>query len=181
MINRRNRLLIHFFKVNLIKTCQVSEKMVNLRLINFVTYHVLCLLCLNSGFSHEDHKNVIKGQSKIYEDLKTKVESIKEQCGSLCNIDPSTYQPISEDSKFYYVPIEKAIDCNGLWNSSIFDESGKFKRPPQKLPKYLLQYFKHHSDMVDIKLHYYDEINSNIWNQTFNTWGKMLRFIINKT
>ena len=84
----------------------------------------------------------------------------------------STYQPISEDSKFYYVPIQKAIDCNGLWNNSIFDESGKFKRPPQKIPKWLLDEFKHHSNLIDIKHHYYDELNHNIWNQTFNKWGK---------
>ena len=147
--------------------------MINLKSFNYVIYNILCLLCLSSVFSPGKNENYVKGQSNIYKDSKAKIESIKEQCGTLCNIDPSSYQPISEDSNFYYVPIKKDIDCKGLWSSSIFDESGKFKRPPQKIPKWLLDEFKHHSNLIDIKHHYYDELNHNIWNQTFNKWGKL--------
>ena len=163
----------------MIRTCEISAEMENLKLINLAIYFVLCLLFLNSVLSHENKENFIKGQSHIYKDIKNKVEAIKEQCGALCKVDVSTYQQISEDSKFYYVPIEKEIDCNGLWNSPIFDESSKFKSPPQKLPKYLIQYFKYHSDMVNIKLDYYDYDNiykyvkDNIRNQTFDEWGKL--------
>ena len=138
-----------------------------------VIFLILSVLYYNSVCSYGNADRNIKEPSYNYKDIKNKIESIKEQCGALCHVDPSTYRPISNDSKFYYVPIEKQIDCNRLWNSSIFDDDGKFKRPPQRIPEYLLPYYKHHSDLIDIKYHYFDEINDNIWNQTFNKWGKL--------
>ena len=140
---------------------------------DIVIFLLLSFLFFDSSCSYENVKNDVREPLYNYKDIKNKVELIKEQCGALCNVDPSTYQPISKDSEFYYVPIEKEIDCNRLWNSSIFDDDGKFKRPPQRIPEYLLPYYKHHSDLIDIKYHYFDEINDNIWNQTFNEWGKL--------
>ena len=96
--------------------------------------------------------------------------------GSLCNIDPSSYQPISDDSKFYYVPIQKNVNCQRLWSNSIFDEKTKFTNAPQKIPKYLRRYFTHNSSLVDIKPFYFDETTDNIWNETFNNWGKYIIF-----
>ena len=136
----------------------------------FVSFLIVSVLKLVSP--NENKEKDVKEPLLIYKQLKKNIQIIKEECGGLCNVDPSTYQPISEDSKFYYVPIQKDIDCNRLWNNSIFDESGKFKRPPQRIPKWLLDEFKHHSHLIDIKHHYYDELNHNIWNQTFNKWGK---------
>lgn len=135
----------------------------------FVSFLIVSVLKLVSP--NENKEKNVKQQLLNYEQLKKNIQIIKEECGSLCNVDHSTYQPISEDSKFYYVPIQKDIDCNRLWNTSIFDESGNFKRPPQRIPKWLLDEFKHHSNLIDIKHHYYDELNHNIWNQTFNKWA----------
>ena len=136
----------------------------------FVSFLIVSVLKLVSP--NENKEKDVKEPLLIYKQLKKNIQIIKEECGGLCNVDPSTYQPISEDSKFYYVPIQKDIDCNRLWNNSIFDESGKFQKPPQRIPKWLLDDFKHHSNLIDIKYHYYDELNHNIWNQTFNKWGK---------
>ena len=85
-------------------------------------------------------------------------------------MSPSKYNSVSKDSKFYYVPIEKEVNCNRLWNTSIFDEKNELKEAIQIIPKYLRDYFSH-NNMVDIKLDYYDELKDNIWNETFNKWG----------
>ena len=146
--------------------------MLRLRSNIFVSFLIILVLTLDLVLSNENIEHVAKKQLLNYKELKTNIELIKEQCGELCNVDPSAYQPISEDSRFYYIPIQKDINCNRLWNNSIFDENGKFTRPPQRIPKWLLDEFKHHSNLIDIKHHYYDELNHNIWNQTFNKWGK---------
>ena len=138
-----------------------------------IIHILLCTVYANLDLANKSHK-YLGERSKLYKDIKNKIELIKNECGALCNIDPSTYQPISDESKFYYVPIKKEVNCQKLWNNSIFDEKGKFASPPQKIPKYLRGYFTHNSSIVDIKPLYYDEITENIWNETFNNWGKSI-------
>ncbi len=140
----------------------------------FVSNIIYILICtVNANFDSENKSNkYVRENSNLYKDLKNNIELIKKECGSLCNIDPLTYQSISDDSKFYYVPIKKEVNCQRLWKNSIFDEKGKFTNAPQKIPKYLRGYFTHNSNLVDIKSFYFDEITDNIWNATFNNWGK---------
>ena len=138
-----------------------------------IIYILFCTVDANFDPGNKKYNNV-REKLDLYKDLKNNIELIKKECGSLCNIDPSTYQSISDDSKFYYVPIKKEVNCQKLWNSSIFDEKGKFMQAPQKIPKYLRGYFTHNSSLVDIKPFYYDEITDNIWNETFNNWGKYI-------
>ena len=135
---------------------------------------VSTLLCTigTTLISANTNENNSKPKFNPYKDIENKIHAIKKQCGSLCEINSSNYEPISEDSRFYYVPIKKDVNCKDLWNSSIFDETTKFKEAIQKLPVYLKQYFSF-NNMVDIKPHYFDEKKTNIWNDTFNTWGKV--------
>ena len=122
------------------------------------------------GISDSEYQNDTNGKLLKYKNLKTKIKLIKDECGDLCDMSPSKYNSVSKDSKFYYVPIEKEVNCNRLWNTSIFDEKNELKEAIQIIPKYLRDYFSH-NNMVDIKLDYYDELKDNIWNETFNKWG----------
>ena len=156
---------------------EVALKMMRLHFMSIIMY----LLCCNANAkldSNNKGKNDVRQNNKLYKDIKNKIELIKKECGSLCDIDPSTYKPIPDNSKFYYVPIKKEVDCQSLWNNSIFDEKGLFKEAPQTIPKYLRGYFTHNSSLVDIKRFYFDEINDNIWNDTFNNWGRYINTVI---
>ena len=139
--------------------------------------HHLILTFNSTLISASRNSDSVKEQHNLYKDIKKKIELIKKECGTLCNVDPSTYKPISDDSKFYYVPIKKDVDCKALWNNSIFDEKSKFKESPQRIPKYLRGYFTHNSTLVDIKPYYFDEMTDNILNETFNKWGKFIHII----
>ena len=141
--------------------------------LSTIIYFLFCTVNANFDVENKKYNNVRKN-SDLYKDLKNNIKLIKKECGSLCNIDPSTYKPISDDSKFYYVPIQKKVNCQSLWNNSIFDEKTKFTNAPQKIPKYLRRYFTHNSSLVDIKQFYFDETTDNIWNETFNNWGKYI-------
>ena len=146
--------------------------------IPFFFFYFLSVYHIN-GNQHSNHTN---GTLYKYKNLRRKVRLIKKNCGELCDTSHPSYVPISEDSKFYYVPIEKEVDCKRLWNNSIFDESSEFDAAIQIIPKYLRDHFSHNG-MVDINYDYYDELKQNIWNETFNKWGKnvsgkFLRFVI---
>ena len=138
-----------------------------------IIHILLCTVYANCDLENENHQSLGE-KFNLYEDIKTTIEVIKKKCGSLCNVDVSTYQPISQGSMFYYVPIKKEVNCQKLWNHSIFDEKSKFSNAPQKIPKYLRGYFTHNSSIVDIKPLYFDEITDKIWNKTFNAWGKYI-------
>ena len=146
--------------------------------ITFFFFHFLSVYHINGN----QHPNDTSGTLYKYENLRRKITLIKKECGDLCDTSYPRYVPVSEDSKFYYVPIEKQVDCKRLWNNSIFDESSEFDAAIQIIPKYLRDYFSH-NEMVDINYDYYDELKENIWNETFNKWGKyvsgkFLHFII---
>ena len=115
-------------------------------------------------------ETIAKSEYNPYRDVENKINEIKKQCGKLCEYNSTKYEPILDGSEFYYVPIEKEVNCKALWNSSIFDKSSTLKLTVQKLPVYLRKYFSY-NNIVDIKPYYFDEKTSNIWNQTFNTWG----------
>ena len=70
----------------------------------FIICNVFCTFESNIVSAKINSSNINK-KSNLYEDIKNKIELIKKDCGSLCSIDESTYKPISDDSKFYYVPI----------------------------------------------------------------------------
>ena len=137
--------------------------------ITFFFLHFLSVYHINGN----QHLNDTSGTSYKYENLRRKITLIKKECGDLCDTSHPTYVPISEDSEFYYVPIEKQVDCKRLWNNSIFDESSEFDAAIQIIPKYLRAHFSH-NEMVDINYDYYDERKENIWNETFNKWGKLV-------
>ena len=111
-----------------------------------------------------------KTQYNHYRYIEKKIDLIKQQCGSLCEIHFEHAVPMSDKSLYYYEPIEKDVNCKTLWNSSIFDESSGFKEPIQKLPTYLQKYFSY-NNTVDIKPYYFDQNEIDLRNHTFNTWG----------
>ena len=146
--------------------------------ITFIFFHFLSVYYINGN----QHPNDTSDTSYKYEKLQRKIMLIKKECGDLCDTSYPRYVPVSEDSKFYYVPIEKEVGCERLWNNSIFDESSEFDAAIQIIPKYLRDHYSH-NEMVDINYDYYDELKENIWNETFNKWGKyvsgkFLRFLI---
>ena len=84
----------------------------------FFFFHFLSVYHIHGN----QHLNDTSGTSCKYDNLRRKITLIKKECGDLCDTSHPTYVPISEDSKFYYVPIEKQVDCERLWNNSIFDD-----------------------------------------------------------
>ena len=124
--------------------------------------------------SPKESRTNVKAQAKAYKYIKNRISLIKKECGTLCDVDPLLYTPISDENKFYYVPIQKTINCERLWNNSIFDEKSQFRNAIQKIPKYLEKHFSY-DGMVDVKPYYFDENEFNIWNETFNAWGKPIK------
>ena len=151
--------------------------MLPLQFLIIIIYFLLRAVKTNFDFKNSNENNT-KENFILYKHTRNKIELIRSECGSLCNIDHSLYKPIPDDSKFYYIPIQREVDCQKLWNCSGIDEKSKFKRAPQKIPKYLQGYFTHNSSLVNIKSLYFDEISHGIWNETFNTWGKYMNAII---
>ena len=135
-----------------------------------IVYNLLCVF-ETSLVSANENENNSKTKHHLYKDIENKINAIKQKCGTLCEINTSSYEPLLEDSKTIYRAIKKEVNCKDLWNSSIFDETSNFEQAIQKLPVYLRQHFSY-NNMVDIKPHYYDEKEDNIWNNTFNRWGK---------
>ena len=123
------------------------------------------------GTSDSQYQNNNSGRLLKYKNLQVKIKLIKDECGNLCDMSKATCTTVSKDDKSFYVAIQKQVDCNRLWNNSIFDEKSEFDEAVQIIPKYLQETFSHNG-MVDIKLDYYDELKDNLWNQTFNKWGK---------
>ena len=146
-------------------------------------------------------KNTYEGERFIcnttekqqYNTIQKRIEKIKDHCGQLCdieypinltNVDVKAFQIgyQMQGENFYYSFPKKHVSCYALWNNSIFDESSEFDAAIQIIPKYLREYFSH-NEMVDINYDYWDEVKENIWNETFNKWGKyisgkFLRFLI---
>ena len=111
---------------------------------------------------------------KLYQYLRTKIESIKTICGELCDTNTSKYKPIRNGDSFHYIPLKKEINCKNIWNDSL-DAVSSFKEPLQKLPKYLTKYFSHNR-MVDLTYAYYDEKNypTLFWNESFVEWRRRI-------
>ena len=132
-------------------------------------FHFLSMYHINGN----QHPNDTSDTLYKYEKVRRKITLIKKECGVFCDTSYPRYVPVYEDGKFYHVPIKKEVDCKRLWNNSIFDESSDFDAAIQIIPKYLRDYFSH-NEMVDINYDYYDELKENIWNETFNKWGKQV-------
>ena len=145
--------------------------MIPFALIFFVS-HILSAFQIK-GISDKQSQNNTTIRLLKYKNIQAKIKRIKKECGNLCDMSSSNYTPISRGNKFYYESIKKHVDCNRLWNNSIFDEKSEFDWAVQIIPKYLQGTFSHNG-MVNIKLDYYDELRDNIWNHTFNKWGKKL-------
>ena len=140
----------------------------------FLCHLLYSVLEINCSF-RKQRSSEAQERLQRYRNLRRKIDLIKEECGDFCDMSPSRYVSTLDDNTFYYVPMKKPIDCNRLWNNSIFDEKSEFDKAIQILPKYLQAQFSH-ENMVDIMPDYYDELSDNIWkiNETFNKWGKKI-------
>ena len=150
-------------------------------MINLVVdvYPIASELDINFNQSITNNKNR-SANEMVYTNLWTKIELIKTICGQLCDTDTTKHKSIRVYDDFHYIPLKKEVDCLNIWNDSI-DAVSEFKKPIQKIPKYLKRYFTH-DDMVDLKYSYYDEKNypTLSWNESFVEWCKdvILSFLI---
>ena len=148
--------------------------MVNFTMRLFLCHLLYSVFEINCTF-RKQHSSEAQERLQRYRNLRRKIDLIKEECGDFCDMSPSRYVSTLDDNTSYYVPMKKPIDCNRLWNNSIFDEKSEFDKAIQIIPKYLQAQFSH-DNMVDIMPDYYDELSDNIWkiNETFNKWGKKI-------
>ena len=109
---------------------------------------------------------------QIYQNLRTKVASIKESCGQICD------QTIEGISGKYFEFIKKNVDCPAIFNNPDIDKISEFKDPPMKIPKWLVPDFTY-GGKVSISSHYRDDsirndkfngVNSNYWTSENGEW-----------
>ena len=127
--------------------------------------------CENQVLNNADISSVVQyssntSNSASYKQIKTRILSIKQQCGKLCDIDLSRSKHISKGP--FYDHVEKHINCGALWNNSIFDDTSRFTSAVQKLPIYLKKYFSH-DNQIPIKAYYFD--NQVKEDRIHDSWG----------
>ena len=144
--------------------------------MNFFVYVFVYLALCKLEKSCVDAKKRVDIKSDTYIHLRSRIESIKNDCGMLCDMKIIPQNKRNHDGAVIYAPIEKKVDCIALWNNSEIDRKTEFGEPIQVIPKYLYQYFSHYG-RVNIQPYYFDEVNENIWkwNRTVtesgtNTW-----------
>ena len=129
-------------------------------------------ICENQALENMDmlpneKVNFATSNSEAYQHIKIRVNSIKQNCGSLC--DTYLSSPKNNISGgLFYDHVQKHINCAALWNSSFFDEASRFTRAVQKLPTYLKEYFSH-NNLIPIKPYYFDnQVNED---RTYDSLG----------
>ena len=93
-----------------------------------------------------------------YKDLNDTVIQMKEECGDLCvphSIDIEKDIPVDKTFK----RLNKSVNCNKLWGSSIFDQNTNVEFPLQKLPKYLTNYFSQNGQVRILPYYLIDTSN----------------------
>ena len=133
--------------------------------------------CVTKDMEITKSKNILGSCTRnssshaAYQNLKRNVISLKQQCGDLCEMKNFTVvKRISSEN--FYDHIEKNINCEGIWNDTMFEELAKFEYPPQRLPKYLQPFFTY-DGLVDIEANYYDNYYETTANHTGNAWGNI--------
>ena len=111
--------------------------------------------CISSTKEHREYKN-----------LKNQIMDIQNQCGELCGSSQSR----SVTKGQYYDRLEVDMNCNNLWNTSIFDVPSKFDRAVQKLPSYIKLHFSY-SNKVPIHSYYFDNLVKEQRYEDNANWG----------
>ena len=109
---------------------------------------------------------------QVYQNLRSKVASIKESCGQICD------QTIKGTSGKYLEFIKKNVDCQAIFNNPDIDIVSEFKDPPKKIPKWLVPDFTY-GGKISISSHYRDDsirndddnINSIYWTTENGDWN----------
>ena len=114
----------------------------------------------------------------ISENLKNTLASVKKSCGEICD------QSIKGQPGKYFDSIKKQVNCDALFNNPDIDDPSQFKKPPRKIPDWLLKDFSY-SGKVQIKYEgpltstntvstYYDDskgtYHTSHWNETVFSW-----------
>ena len=147
---------------------------------NFTKIHELTnnlgdtFVCANSKSENKDGPAIEQSsyhtsEDKAFKNLKYQINDIKKQCGKLCETDLST--PIVVTNGKYYDHLKVAFNCQGLWNTSIFDEPSKFQHAPQNLPSYIKTEFSY-KKQVPILSYYFDNLVEKERDMDNANWGK---------
>ena len=113
----------------------------------FITYQIILLVIILVQI-HGKLTNKEK-----YENLKKNLNSIKKSCGDVCD---------RSKQENHRNPVEKVIDCVGLFNCSDIDIDSEFEYPPYKIPKWLVPEYNY-GGRVPISYYYRDDSkNDNV-------------------
>ena len=147
---------------------------------NFLEVRCIKEKCSGINCSDEVNSNIrskyeeVPKYKRYYKDLNDTIIQMKEECGDLCephSIDIEKDIPVDKTFK----RLNKSIDCNKLWGSSIFDQNSNAVFPLQKLPKYLT---KHFSQNGQVKILPYYLIDTSNGDDEYMKSGKC--YIINR-
>ena len=105
-----------------------------------------------------------------YRKLHDTILQMKKECGDLCEPDFIDIEKDIPDDKTFK-RLKKSINCDNLWNDSIFDQSNDFDVPLQILPKYLRNYFTQNG-RVKISPHYL--VDTSKGDDQFRKWGECM-------
>ena len=117
----------------------------------------------------------------VYDNLKKTIASVKKSCGEICD------QSIKGEPGKYFDSIKKKVNCDDLFNNPDIDDPSQFKKPPMKIPDWLLNDYSY-SGKVAIEYSapyskrekipcYYDDSNLQ---HHYSHWTQTIFDIINK-
>ena len=144
-----------------------------------ITSNCLEVICMKeecSGIDSSDevisdikstHAEVSRNQ-RYFKDLNDTIIQMKKECGDLCEPHSIDIEKDIPDDKTFK-RLNKSIDCNKLWVSSIFDQNSNAVFPLQKLPKYLTTHF---SQNGQVKILPYYLIDTNNGEDEYMKLGK---------
>ena len=120
-------------------------------------------------------------------ELKNQIKVIKQQCGELCDMRPSKrtnfFQVLhGHDAVRGNLDVnfpKKAVSCHHIWNISMLDEPTRFRKPPNKPPKFLKKYFSNNFT-VPIEQYYFDNDVEEFREKSNANWGIGILIIILK-
>ena len=124
---------------------------------------------------HASYPKSLKKQT--YSKFHETILQMKRECGDLCE---PTFIDIANDipDGKTFKKLEKSINCNNLWNDSIFDQPNEFDEPLQILPKYLRDHFSRNG-RVKISPHYL--VDTTKEDDQFIKWGKLILYFYFKS
>ena len=124
-----------------------------------------------------DHSSVDNNHNEY---ILEQVTKLKYHCGELCDIGHSSEYNNTKfadelrrkhpNGSLVFHFQKKHVNCNALWNTSMFEEPTRFKHPPIDIPKPLKTHFSY-NNQIPIESYYLNDNEQRTKDTTKSTLG----------